>query len=99
MCEFWYDYVKPKYGEKAKLCYMDTNSLIVYIKPNDIYKDIVKDVETRFDTWNYELDRSLPKIKNKNVIGLMRDELGGQAMKIFVGLREKICSCLKESND
>ena len=50
MYEFWYDYVKPKYGEKAKLCYMDTNSFIVYIKTDDIYKDIAEDVETRFDT-------------------------------------------------
>ena len=56
MYEFWYDYVKPKYGEKAKLCYMDTDSFIVYIKTDDIYKDIAEDVETRFDTSNYELD-------------------------------------------
>ena len=47
MYEFWYDYVKPKYGEKAKLCYMDTDSFIVYIKTDDIYKDIGEDVETR----------------------------------------------------
>ena len=40
MYEFWYGYVKPKYGEKAKLCYMDTDSSIVYIKTNDISKDI-----------------------------------------------------------
>ena len=59
MYEFWYDYVKPKYGKKAKLCYTDTDSFIVYIKTNDIYKDIVEDVETRFDTSNYELDRPL----------------------------------------
>ena len=57
MYEFWYDYVKPKYGEKAKLCYMDTDSFIVYIKTDDIYKDILEDVETRYDTSNYELDR------------------------------------------
>ena len=57
MYEFGYDYIKPKYGEKAKLCYMDTNSSIVYIKTDDIYKDIGEDVETRFDTSNYELDR------------------------------------------
>ena len=56
MYEFWYDYVKPKYGEKAKLCYMDTDSFIVYIKTDDIYKDIAEDVETRFDTSNYELE-------------------------------------------
>ena len=45
MYEFWYDYVKPKYGEKAKLCYMDTGSLIAYIKADDIYKDTTEDVE------------------------------------------------------
>ena len=65
MHEFWYDYAKPKYSEKVKLCYMDTHRFIIYIKTNDIYKDIVKDVETRFDTSCYELDRSLPKRKNK----------------------------------
>ena len=54
MCEFWYDYVKPKYGENAKLCYMDTDSFIVHVKTDDIYKDIAEDVETRFDTSNYE---------------------------------------------
>ena len=58
--EFWYDYVKPKYGQKAHLCYIDTDSFIVYIKTDDIYKDIA-DVETRFDTSNYEFDRPLPK--------------------------------------
>ena len=52
--EFWYDYVKVKYGEKAKLCYMDTDSLIVHLKINCIYKDITEDVETRFDTSNYD---------------------------------------------
>ena len=72
MYESWYDYVKPKYGEKVKLCYMDTDSLIVNVRTDDIYKDIAEDVETRFDTSNYELDRPLPKGKNKNVIGLMR---------------------------
>ena len=50
MNEFWYDYVKPKYGENAKLCYMDTHSFIAHVKTNDIYKDIAEDVETRFDT-------------------------------------------------
>ena len=45
MCEFWYDYVKPKYGKKAKLCHMDTDSFIVHIKTDNIYKDIAEDVE------------------------------------------------------
>ena len=65
MYEFWYDYVTPKYLENAKLCYMDTDSLIVHAETDDIYKDIAEDVETRFDTSNFELDQPLPKGKNK----------------------------------
>ena len=65
MYDFCYDYVKPKYGEKAILCYMDTGSFIIYIKTDDIYKDISEDIEIRFDTSNYELDRPLPKGKKK----------------------------------
>ena len=65
MYEFWYDYVKPKYGENAKLCYMDTDSFIVHVKADDIYKDIAEDIEIEFDTSNFELDRPLPKGKIK----------------------------------
>ena len=54
MCEFWYDYVKPKYSEKAKLCYVGIDSFVVYRKTDDIYKDIARDVETRSGTSNYE---------------------------------------------
>ena len=43
--EIWYDYMKPKYGEKTKLCYMDTDNFIVYAKT----EDIAKDVETKFN--------------------------------------------------
>ena len=53
---------------------MDTG-FIVYIKTDDIYKDIAEDVKTRFDTSSYELDRPLTKGKNKKVIELMEDEL------------------------
>ena len=53
MYEFWYDYLKPKYREKAKLLYVDTDYFIVYIKIEVIYVDIAKDVGTRFDTSNY----------------------------------------------
>ena len=80
MFEFCYDCVKRKYGEAAKLCYMDTDSFIVYIKTDDIYKDIAEDVEIRFDTSIDELDRSVPKGKNKKVIGLMKDELREKIM-------------------
>ena len=67
---------------------MDTDSLIVYVK-HDIYKVIAGDVETRFDTSNFELDRPLSKVKNKKVIGLMKDKLGGQIIKKSFGLRAK----------
>ena len=60
---------------------MDTDSLIIYIKTDDIYKDIAEDVKTRFDTSNYDLDRPLPKIKNKKVTALKKDELGETIMK------------------
>ena len=50
MYEFWYDYIKPKYGKKAKLYYMDTDSFIMHIKTEDFYEDIADDVEKRFDT-------------------------------------------------
>ena len=65
MFEFCYEYVKPKYDERSNLRYMDTDSFIAYIKTDDIYKDIAKDFETRFDTLNYELDKPLPKQKIK----------------------------------
>ena len=53
MYDFWYDYVKPKHGKKSKLCFMDTDSFVAYIKTDEIYTDIAEDVETRFDTSNY----------------------------------------------
>ena len=90
--EFWYDYMKPKYGDNVKLCYIDTDSFIIRIKTEDFYKDIVDDVEKRFDTSNYEVDRPLPTGKNKKVIGLMKDELGGNIMTECVALRPKTYS-------
>ena len=89
MYEFWYDYMKPKYNDNVKLCYMDTDSFIMNIKTNDFYKDISNDVENRFDTSNYEVNRPLPTGKNKKIIGLMKDELGGKIITEFVTLRPK----------
>ena len=77
-----------KYGKCKKTCF------IVYIKTDDIYKNTAKDVETRFDTSNYELDRPLPKGKSKEVIWLMKDESCGKFMAKFVGLRVKTYSYL-----
>ena len=78
MYEFCYDYMKPKYNDNVRLCYMDTDSFIMNTKANDFYKDIFDDVDNRFDTSNYEVKRLLPIGKNKKIIGLMKEELGGE---------------------
>ena len=96
MYEFWYDYVKKKYGDMVKLCYMDTDGLIMNIKTNDFYKDIAQDVEEKFDTSNYDVDIPLPKGKNKKVIGFMKDELGGGIITEFVALRPKTYSYITD---
>ena len=70
MHEFWYDYMKPKYGEKTKLCYMGTGSFIIRIKTEDFYKYIADDVKKIFDSSNYELNRPLLIGQSKTVIGL-----------------------------
>ena len=95
MYEFWHDYMKPKYGDNVKLYYMDIDSFIMHIK-TDLFKYIADDVEKRFDTSNYEVNRSLTTRKNKNVIGLMKDELGEKIMTKFVALRPKTYSYLMD---
>ena len=89
MYEFWYDYIKPKYQDKAQLCCMDTDSFVFNIKTEDSYKDIGNDAEKWFDTSNYDEDekRPLPIGKNKKDIALFKDELGGKIMKELVALR------------
>ena len=72
--------MKSKYADNVKLCYMVTDSFIMHIKTEDFYEDIADDEEKRFDTSNYEVDRPLPKGKNKKVIGLRKDKLGGRLM-------------------
>ena len=96
MYKLWYDYMKPKYGNKVKLCYTDTDSFIINIKTNDFYEDIASDVENRFDTSNYEVKRPLSMEKNKKVIGLMKDELGGKVIAEFATLRPKTYSFLTD---
>ena len=75
---------------------MDTDSFIMHIKTEDLYKDIANDVEKRFDTSNYEVNRPSTIGKNKKVIGLMEDELGGKIMTEFVALRPKTYSYLTD---
>ena len=99
MYEFHYDYMVPKYGDKIKLCYMDTDSYVYEIKTEDFYKDIAEDVEARFDTSAYMSNRPLPIGKNEKVIGLMKDELGGGIMKEFVALRAKMYSYKDDKNE
>ena len=96
MYKFWYDYMKPKYDNDVKLCYMDTDSFILNIKTNDFYEDIANDVENRFDTSNYEVNRLLPMGKNKKIIALMKDELGGKIIMEFVTLRPMTYSYLTD---
>ena len=83
MYEFWYDYIKPKYQNNAKLCCMYTDSFIINFKTEGFYEDIANGVEKRFDTSNYEVNRPLRKGKNKKVIVLMKHELGGKIYDII----------------
>ena len=89
MYEFWYDYLKPKYSEKAKVCLMDVDSFIFCVKTDDIYKDIPEEVETRFDISKYELERPFPQGMNKKFISMMKDESSGKIIKELAGLTTK----------
>ena len=98
MYEFWYEYINPKYEDRANLCYIDTNTFIIYIKTEDFFEDISNDVEGWFDTSNYDKNdkRPLPIGKNKKVPGLFKDELGGKIIAEFVGLRPKTFAYLMD---
>ena len=91
MYEFWYNYIKPKYGDRAKLCYTDPDSFVIHIITEDFNEDIVGDVEGWFDTSTYyeNGERPLPIGKNKKEIVFFKDELGGKIMKKIAGLRAK----------
>ena len=94
MYKFWYDYFKPKHGDRAKLCYTDTDSFITNIITEDFLEDISNDVVVWHDTSNYDENdkRPLSIGKNKKVIGLFKDELGGRIIKEFCALRAKTYS-------
>ena len=99
MYEFWYGYIKLKYGDKAKLCYTDTDSFVIYIKTEDFYKDIANNVKRWFDTSNYYVndEKPLPIGKNKKIISLFKDELGGKIMTESVAPRAKAYAYLMEN--
>ena len=100
MYEFWYDYVKPKYNDKAKLCYMDTDSFVLNIFTEDFFEDINNDVERWFDTSNYDENdkRPLQIGVNKKVIGMFKDELGRKIIKEFCALRAKTYAYLMDDD-
>ena len=89
--EFWYDYLKPMYGDKIRLCYTDTDSFIMHIKTDDFYKDISAEVDKWFDASNFNKNdnRPLEIGKNKKVLGKFNDEIVGKIMTKFVALRAK----------
>ena len=95
MFGFWYDYLKPKYGDKIKLCYMDTDSFVLLIK-TDFYKDISNDVNRWFDTSNFNRNdkRPLETGKNRKVIAKFKDELVGKMLTEFCAFRAKAYSFL-----
>ena len=104
MYKFWYDYFKPKYGDKAKLCYTDTDSFIIHIITDDFFEDIANAVESLYDTANYDENdkRPLPigkkKKKKKTVIGIFKNGVGGRIMKEFCTLRAKTYSYLMDDD-
>ena len=100
MYEFWYDYIKTKYGDRAKLCYTDTDSFVIYIKTEDFFEDISNDVDGWFYTSNYNENniRPLPIGKNKRVPGLFKDELGGKIMVEVVALRPRTWAHLMDDS-
>ena len=81
--------ILTQYGDKAKLCYTDTDSFIINIKTEDFFEDISNDVERWFDTSNYDKNdkRTLPIGKNKKIPGLFKDELGRKIITEVVALR------------
>ena len=98
MFEFWYDYLKPMYGDKIRLCYTDTDSFIMHIKTDDFYKDISADVDKWFDTSNFNKNDNKPLEigKHKKVLGKFKDEIGGKMMTKFCAPRAKTYSLLVE---
>ena len=98
MYDFHYNYIKPKYGAKAKLLFTDTDSFMYEIETEDFYKDISKDVKDRFDTSDYPENHpsGIPTGINKKVLGMFKDEAAGKRIKEFVGLRAKLYSFIME---
>ena len=100
MYKSWYDYIKAKYGDRAKLHYTDTDSFIIHIFTEDLFEDTSGDVERWFDTSNYDENdkRPLPIGMNKKELDFFKDELGGKIMKEFCALRPKVYAYLMDDS-
>ena len=101
MYEVWYDYLKPKYGDKIKFCYMDRDSFIIDAETEDFYKVISKDVKRWFDTSGYDenIDRPLEKGVNKKILGKFKDELNGNVITDFIAIGPKVYAINYEEYD
>ena len=101
MYDFHYQYIKLKYGDKAKLLFSDTDSLMYEIQTEDFYKDISGDVKNKFDTSDYPENHpsGIPTGENKKVLGMMKDEAAGKIIKEFVGLRAKLYSFIMDDGE
>lgn len=99
MYDFYYNYLKKKYGDKMQLQMTDTDSFLFYCETENIYEDI-KQRSDLFDTSDYPRDHPLHSDKNKKVLGKMKDETNGAPISQYVGLRSKMyCFCCGQKQE
>lgn len=98
MYDFWYKYIKARYGAKAQLCYTDTDSLIIQVETEDIYADM-KTNDDLYDFSDYPKDHRCYSNNNKKVVGKFKDECEGTPIAEFVGLKPKMYSILRAGGE
>ena len=91
MYRYYYFNLKSHYAERVRLLYTDTDSLILQLETDDLYADMMSDLDA-YDTSNYPTDHPLYSQVNKKKVGKFKDELGGKMMSEFVALRSKMYS-------
>ena len=99
MYDFHYNTIKKEYGDKAKLLFTDTDSLMYEIKTDDVYRDFKRIGEEKdcWDNSDYPKDSPYYSAHNKKVIGKFKDEAEGVPITEFVGLRSKMYAYVKEN--